>query len=190
MERRPKFLDELRTMLDYSSDDEARLLNSLSWQVFKKGHVIDGQNEILANLFYIHRGAARTYYIERGKEFNYAFSFEGEFVIRPLSMMQKQKLQMFVQFLSETEICYTPVVSLSNAILSSEEYSRVINAALERHIEYLEEHMFMLRMEARDRYFWALKKYPHILDVVSVTQLASFLNLTKETLYRIRSGKY
>jgi hypothetical protein len=61
---------------------------------------------------------------------------------------------------------------------------------LERHIEYLEEHMFMLRMEARDRYFWALKKYPHILDVVSVTQLASFLNLTKETLYRIRSGKY
>ena len=63
MERRPKFLDELRTMLDYSSDDEARLLNSLSWQVFKKGHVIDGQNEILANLFYIHRGAARTYYI-------------------------------------------------------------------------------------------------------------------------------
>lgn len=190
MERRPKFLDELRTMLDYSSDDEARLLNSLSWQVFKKGHVIDGQNEILANLFYIYRGAARTYYIERGKEFNYAFSFEGEFVIRPLSMMQKRKQQMFVQFLSETEICYTPVVSLSNAILSSEEYSRVINAALERHIEYLEEHMFMLRMEARDRYFWALKKYPHILDVVSVTQLASFLNLTKETLYRIRSGKY
>lgn len=74
-------------------------------------------------------------------------------MIRPLSMMQKQKQQMFVQFLSETEICYTPVVSLSNAILSSEEYSRVINAALERHIEYLEEHMFMLRMEARDRYF-------------------------------------
>lgn len=190
MVRRPKFMDEIRTMLDYSPDDEARLLNSLSWQVFKKGHIIDGQNEILANLFYIHRGAARTYYIEKGKEYNYAFSFEGEFVIRPLSMMQKRKKQMFVQFLSETEICYTPVASLNHAILSSGEFSRLINIALVRHIEYLEEHMFMLRMEARDRYFWALEKYPHILDVVSITQLASFLNVTKETLYRIRSGKY
>ena len=190
MERRPKFVNDLRTMLDYSPDDEARLLSSFSWQVFKKGHVIDGQNEILANLFYIYRGAARTYYIEKGKEFNYAFSFEDEFVIRPKSVMQKRKTQMFVQFLAETEICYTPVASLNNAILRSGGFSRMMNMALERHIEYLEDHMLMLRMEARDRYYWALEKYPRILDVVSITQLASFLNVTKETLYRIRSGKY
>lgn len=40
-------MDELRTMLDYSSDDEARLLNSLSWQVFKRDMSLTGKTRSL-----------------------------------------------------------------------------------------------------------------------------------------------
>ena len=50
--------------------------------------------------------------------------------------------------------------------------------------------MVMLHKPARERDQVALERYPNILDLVTVTQLASFLNLTKETIYRIRSGKY
>lgn len=43
---------------------------------------------------------------------------------------------------------------------------------------------------ARERYQWVVDRYPRLLERSTVTQIASFLGVTKETLYRIRAGKY
>ena len=75
-------------------------------------------------------------------------------------------------------------------LLDTREFMLFVNLAMIEHVQYMEEVMYMLRLEAPDRYRWVLNKYPQILEAVSLTQLASFLNITKETLYRIRSGKY
>ena len=189
--KRPRFLDEMRVMFSFTPEEEQKFLEMLTWRTYKKRHVLDGQNEILQYMFYINRGAARTFYVEKGTEYNYAFSFEGQFLVRPQSMMRKNKQTMFVQFLEDTEICYVPISTLGAfQSHSTDKFRQFLNIALIKYTEYLEEHLFMLRMDARDRYNWAIERFPHILEVISVSQLASYLNLTKETLYRIRSGKY
>jgi CRP-like cAMP-binding protein len=51
-----------------------------------------------------------------------------------------------------------------------------------------EEHSEMLRkLSAEERYQHILNEYPHLLQRVSLTQLSSWLGLSRESLSRIRS---
>lgn len=66
-----------------------------------------------------------------------------------------------------------------------------LNTTLAIYTSYLEERIYTLQcMNATERYDWAIKRYPRLTEYATVTQIASFLGLTRETLYRIRSGKY
>ena len=187
-----KFIDDLRRIFKITADEERTIREQLTYKLYPKGYVIDGPNEILQNRFYIINGVARTYYIYKGREFNYSFSFNDQFVLPPLTVHGNGE-KIFIQFLTDTELCHiTPRAAAREnlPILDTREFQSFVNLALIEQLKYMEEVMYMLRMEAADRYRWVLEKYPQILEAVSLTQLASFLNITKETLYRIRSGKY
>ncbi len=192
----PQFIDELRK-IGFSPAEEKRLRQLLSWREFKKGYIIDVKQEVVNNRFYILKGVARSFYIKNGKEYNCSFSFDGQFIILPLSMLMNGQ-DIYIQFLDKTETCCIPLHSNITPkdmqkdfpILESVKFWQFINMAMVHHLKELEEQLFMLRMDAKDRYNWALSHYPGILEKVSITQLASFLDVTKETLYRIRSGKY
>lgn len=184
-------LEAVKRVFRLSEEDERYLKSSLKWVRFKKGHVIDGQNEILQSMIYVSRGAARTYYIEDGREHTYSFTFASRFIVIPRHIMLSYRHSIFVQFIDETEAGYIPVQAIDSLTShSSGEIYKFMNAALISHLAKLEEEAFMLRMDAPSRYEWAIRTYPNLLEFASITQLASFLNLTKETLYRIRSGKY
>lgn len=184
-----KFIDELRA-IGFTPEEEQKLRNSLVWCTYKKGYVIDRQNEIMQRHIYVVSGAARSYYINDGKEYNYSFYFDGQFIIPPRSL-SKNDTTIFVQFLTKTDVCYMPAPHKNKyPILSTAKFQQLVNIGLVHLIKELEENVLMLRMDAKDRYNWVIRHYPRILDVVSITQLASYLNITKETLYRIRSGKY
>ena len=185
-----KFLDELRAF-GFTPDEEQRLRDALTFRTFKKGHIIDSRAGMLYNRFYIIKGTARIYYIESGKERNYAFSFDNQFIMLPYSIMMRNH-DIFIQFLEDTEVCCIPSREerKNDPSLSSAKFWQFINVAMIHHISEMEEYVIMLRMDARDRYHWIMERHPHILETVSITQLASYLNVTKETLYRIRAGKY
>lgn len=187
-----KFFDDLRRIFKITGDQEQLIREHLTYKIYPKGYIVDGHNELLQNRFYVINGVARTYYIYKGREYNYSFSFNDQFILPPLTV-RGQGEKIFIQFLADTEICYiTPGdVSRENLpLLDTREFMLFVNLAMIEHVQYMEEVMYMLRLEAPDRYRWVLNKYPQILEAVSLTQLASFLNITKETLYRIRSGKY
>lgn len=185
-----KFINDIRKLFSISSEEEKIIFDALRFRLYEKGYIITDTTEIFKNHFFIVKGVARTYYIENGKEYNYSFSFDDEFIMIPYTESQRG-LNVFVQFLEDTEICFTSTSNRQKLpSLANEKFHHFVETALINQIKYMESMMIMLRMEAKDRYKWVMKKHPRILESVSLTQLASFLNITKETLYRIRSGKY
>ena len=188
--KRIHFLDNLRKYFDITTEDEQFILDCLTTSVYRKGTVIDCSNATASMRLFVMKGVVRTYYLLDGKEYTYSFSFADEFVMLPLTVTDKG-VSVFVQFLRDTEVCKIAVKSMDNlSIYGSDKFHKFINVSLINHVRYMEQMMYMLRLDAKERYKWALEKYPQILEYVSITQLASFLNITKETLYRIRSGKY
>lgn len=186
-----KFLEDLRN-IGFTPEEEQKLRDSLTWLTYKKGDIIDSQNEIMQRRLYVINGAARSYYIKDGKEYNYSFHFDGQFMI-PSYTLLKRGVPVFFQFLKKTEVCYMPVSPKNKnkfPSLDTAKFQQFLNVGLVHLISEMEENLFMLRMDAKDRYNWIVKRYPRILDVISISQLASYLDVTKETIYRIRSGKY
>ena len=185
-----KFINDIRKLFSISSEEEKIIFDALRFRLYEKGYIITDTTEIFKNHFFIVKGVARTYYIENGKEYNYSFSFDDEFIMIPYTESQRG-LNVFVQFLEDTEVCFTSTNNRQKLpSLANEKFHHFVETALVNQIKYMESMMIMLRMEAKDRYKWVMKKHPRILESVSLTQLASFLNITKETLYRIRSSKY
>ena len=185
-----KFINDIRKLFSISSEEEKIIFDALRFRLYEKGYIITDTTEIFKNHFFIVKGVARTYYIENGKEYNYSFSFDDEFIMIPYTESQRG-LNVFVQFLEDTEVCFTSTNNRQKLpSLANEKFHHFVETALVNQIKYMESMMIMLRMEAKDRYKWVMKKHPRILESVSLTPLASFLNITKETLYRIRSGKY
>ena len=172
------FLNDLRHKMSLSTEEEAKLIKSLKF-------------ELLKNMIFLIRGSARTYYIERGREHNFAFTFASHFLIRPETIIRSGHHHIIIKFMEPSDVCYVPLPDLNLLDKSRQgEVFKYISLGLSSYADFLEEQMVMLHKPARERYQWALERYPNILDLVTVTQLASFLNLTKETIYRIRSGKY
>ena len=66
-----------------------------------------------------------------------------------------------------------------------------LTTSLLQYATQLEERVGVMQsLGADERYRWVLHRYPRITECANTTQIASFLGMTKETLYRIKSGKY
>ncbi len=189
--QRLAFLDEIRRSMSLDAEEERKLLASMKFGKFKKGDTIEGQNEMLRNMIFVISGSARTYYIEHGHEHNFAFTFASNFLLRPEKIIRGGHYKIFVQFMESAEVCYIPMPDLNtlDKARQSEVY-KYICLGLIKYAEFLEDQTLMLHLSAKERYQWAIERYPDILDLITITQLASYINVTKETLYRIRSGKY
>lgn len=185
------FLDELHRKMALTAEEERKLRSNLKFVHFRKGDTVDRQNEMLKNMIFLINGSARTYYIENGREHNFAFTFAPHFLIRPETIIRSDAYHIVIKFMEPSDVCYVPTPDINKIDKERQgEIFKFICLGLSSYADFLEEQMVMLHKPARERYLWALDRYPGILDLVTVTQLASFLNLTKETIYRIRSGKY
>ena len=67
--------------------------------------------------------------------------------------------------------------------------SRLINDLIIEHAVFLEELLYLQSMSGKERYETLIKGEPQVLQRVSLTDLASFLGMSRETLSRIRSNQ-
>ena len=159
-----------------------------------KGSFIERSNQLIES-YYIKKGAARAFYTKDGKEHTIAFAFEDEYLIATL-IYANAPMTITVTFLEDTEIIYIPHSKLKETLdnITTEKSPEALlffHTALQQYLTYLEERLYVFQsMNAKERYDWVIARYPRLLECATVTQISSFLGLTKETLYRIRSGKY
>ncbi len=160
-----------------------------------KGATIDGNKNVQQHSYYIMRGAARAYYTKDGKEHTMSFAFDDEYLMTNI-VLNSVDIPLSIKFMEDSDVICIPVRSFSvemkkKANVNTLEASMFLNTTLAIYTSYLEERIYTLQcMNATERYDWAIKRYPRLTEYATVTQIASFLGLTRETLYRIRSGKY
>jgi len=149
-----------------------------------------------SNAFFIHKGSARVFYLRDGKEYTFSFSFEDEFIALPKFLLEKPDTITTIEFLEPSQVYVIPYIKDYESIKEMTRKNIVdiavfITTLLIEHTNRLEERLLLFQnASASDRFKWLIKRYPKILERASITQIASFLGVTKETLYRIRSNKY
>lgn len=163
---------------------------------YSRGDSISSISDLRSHLFFIVSGSARVYFINQGKEHTYSFAFENEYVSLSFPLLHQSDYVTTIEFLEPSEVAIVPLEKLKstlamNDLATSSIIVERVFAGILKQMSVLEERLIMMQTcSAEERFKWLIERYPKILERVKITQIASFLGVTKETLYRIRSGKY
>lgn len=162
----------------------------------RKGEIIQGVKNLVTYAYFLTEGSARVYYTERGREHTVEFTFADQFVMLPRHLAVAHADTAAIQFLEPSVVIFIPHLRLKGLLEESGavydiEHLLFLNAALIEYNRFLEERVEVMQtLSAIGRYNWALQRYPRLEECATTTQIASFLGMTKETLYRIKGGKY
>lgn len=192
----PHPIDIIKGFASLTEADEQRLRRLMVERKFRAHETISGVRALSTLAFYIKRGSARCYYIRKGKEYTVNFFFDDQFMAIPRHIVDTEET-FTIEFLEPTTVITIYPIQLRDEIISKNipvdqsDSMLFINTAIIQYVKSLEEHLrAILNYSAIERYNWAIRRFPRLLETATITQLASYLGLTKETLYRIRSGKY
>ena len=154
----------------------------------KKGELLIREGEICQHITYIQSGIVRSSYHRDNKDITISFSVEGEFITAMSSFISQKPTYENIEALSETlvlQISYPDLMELMDQDKHLEHLYRLI---LEQYYIALEELLIFSKFKtAKERYMDLLQYRPTVIKNAAVGHIASFLDMSIETLSRIRS---
>jgi len=142
------------------------------------------------NYFYlILKGGVKAYYSKELKDVCMWFAFENE-PIGTMTTLEGFPSKETIELLQDSEFIKFEIEKIKKLSLTDLSIIHLLNKLIIEHTLYIEERLYQLQfMTGEERYKALLKKTPEILQRVSLTDIASFLGMNRETLSRIRAKK-
>jgi CRP-like cAMP-binding protein len=184
-----RFHETLNSYHPVSAETTRQFLDEFEPVSFKKGEVLLRQGEVCKHLYYILKGGVRCFMLdENGKEVNLHFYFEDELASEFKSLRSEEPSERNLVAMVPTKALKAAKPDYIPVLESNIEFMQAALRFFQEKFLQEEEHSEMLRkLSAEERYQHILNEQPHLLQRVSLTQLSSWLGLSRESLSRIRS---
>lgn len=185
-----KLLKYIHSLTEFSGKSWESLQPVLTQKLFKKNELLLKEGVVCQTLFYIEKGFCRSYYEMEGVEKNTGFFFEDEIATNIGSFGSGQKSEYNIiagepltAILFDKEKLFQAAKTTSEIEALGRNCIRVFAAKQEEFANLFK------RYSATERLEYIETKHPEILQRVSLSQLATFLGVTRETLSRIRKRR-
>ena len=131
----------------------------------------------------------RQYYYKNKKDVTEHFSFEGRIVFCIESFLKQEPSRLIVEALENSKLYAIPYDGLHNLMIHNQEIDMLYRKILEHVAISSQEHADSQRFEnAAERYDRLLREKPEIVLRAPMVHIASFLQMTPETLSRVRNA--
>ena len=156
---------------------------------FQKGDTILEEGKVCRALYFGEKGMVRQFYYKNKKDVTEHFSFEGRIVFCIESFLKQEPSRLIVEALENTKVYAIPYDDLHNMMVRNQEMEMLYRKILEHVAISSQEHADSQRFEnAAERYDRLLREKPEIILRAPMVHIASFLQMTPETLSRVRNG--
>lgn len=180
----------LQSLTDLSPGDWALLQPVLTPVAFKKGAHLLREGEVCNALFYIDRGYCRSYYLKDGLEKNTAFYFENDIATNIQSFGTGEPSAYNLVAGEPLQVIAFDKQGLARAAQQSAGIEALGRKCIRLFASRQEEQANLFQLyTAGERYAWLEQHQPEMLQRVSLSQLASYLGVARETLSRIRKRR-
>jgi len=154
-----------------------------------KGDKLMKEGDVCKYMYYVERGMVRQFYYKNSRDVTEHFSYEGRIVICIESFLKQQPSRLIVEALENSWLYGIPYDVLTQLIENDKEIERLYRKILEHALISSQEHADSQRFEnASERYMRLLKTKPEIVLRAPMVHVASFLQMTPETLSRVRAA--
>lgn len=181
---------ELARKYSTMTHDELDILeNILVPMKFAKGQMILSEGEICKHIYYIEKGLVRQFYFKKGKEVTEHMAVEGNIVMCIGSLFKEEPTSLQVEALEPVLIYALPKARLEEVALHNVNIQILYRKILEESLILSQIHADLLRFEtAQDRYRKMCKLATQVTLRAPLVYIASYLQMTPETLSRVRSN--
>lgn len=168
------------------------VLRSFSYVEYPRSYILLKPGKVCRQIWFMTRGAVRYYYTnEQGKELTTWFSLDEQVITDTTAFVHQQPTLESIQLLEDSAFFAIDYDALQRLLKSHHSFALWYIKLVEKHyISQIEERVSDLQfLDAKQRYHKLLLHYPNITNRISLGNIASYLNITQETLSRIRAGK-
>lgn len=158
---------------------------------YKRGKFLVREGEICDKMYYIKKGATRSYIKHNKQEITTYISVENEFETSVSSFFSGKPSRENIEVL---EPCQLEVLYKKDLHFLYEKFSEtnvIVRIILEEYYQAAEERAYMARVgTAVEKYQYLIDTRGHFLNRIPLKHLASFLSMRLETLSRLRTKHY
>ena len=170
--------------------DELDVLESLLVPIkYGKGEKILQEGEVCRNISYIEKGLVRQFYFKNGKEVTEHLGVDHSIFMCIESFFKEEPSRLQVEALEPTLVYALPKAKLEAAAMRNVNIQMLYRKILEESLIQSQIHADLVRFEsAPNRYKRLCDLSPQVVLRAPLTYIANYLQMTPETLSRIRSG--
>ena len=170
-------------------DELDTLESSLVPMKFAKGQTILAEGEVCRNIMYIAKGLVRQFYFKKEKEVTEHMSVEGGMIMCIESLFKEEPTKLQVEALEPTIMYFLPKQRLEEVALHNVNIQILYRKILEESLIQSQIHADLVRFEtAQDKYKRMCKLAPQVILRAPLVYIASYLQMTPETLSRVRTA--
>lgn len=180
---------ELARRYSTMTHDELDILESvLVPRKYVKGELVLKEGDICTSIIYIHKGLLREYYYKNKKEVTEYLAVEGTIMMSIESLFHEEPSKLQIEALENSIIYELPKKRLEEVALHNVNIQILYRKILEESLILSQVHADLVRFEsAENRYRRMCKLAPQVILRAPLVYIASYLQMTPETLSRVRS---
>ena len=181
---------ELARRYSTMTHEELDMLESILVPMkFTKNEMILREGETCTHIYWVVKGLVRQYYYKNGKELTEYMATENTIVMCIESLFREQPTHLQIKALEPTILIALPKADLEAVAMKSVNIQILYRKILEESLILSQHHADMLRFEsAQDRYQKLVKNQPQLVLRAPLVYIASYLQMTPETLSRVRTA--
>ena len=181
---------ELARRYSKMTHDELDVLESILVPIkYAKGEIALSEGEICKNLLYIDKGLMRQFYFKHGKEVTEHLAQDHTIVMCIESLFKEEPTQLQIEAIEPTVVYALPKADLERVAMHNVNIQILYRKILEESLIMSQVHADLVRFEtAQDRYKKLCKLMPQVVLRAPLVYIASYLQMTPETLSRVRAS--
>ncbi|MBF1467582.1 Cyclic nucleotide-binding domain protein [uncultured Prevotella sp.] len=156
---------------------------------FAKGEMILKEGEVCENIYYIEHGLVRQFYFKNGKQITEHLGEDRTIFMCIESLFREEPTKLQVEAIEPTTVYALPKQRLEQVALHNVNIQILYRKILEESLIISQVHADLVRFEtAQDRYKKMCKLSPQVILRAPLVYIASYLQMTPETLSRVRAA--
>jgi CRP-like cAMP-binding protein len=181
---------ELARRYSTMTHDELDILESVLVPMkFAKNERILDEGEVCRHIYWVVKGLVRQFYFKNGKELTEYMAPENTICMSIESLFREEPSRQVVQAIEPTVIYALPKKDLEAVAIRCVNIQMLYRKILEESLIISQQRADMLRFEsAQDRYYKLMKQSPQLVLRAPLVHIASYLQMTPETLSRVRTA--
>ena len=181
---------ELARRYSTMAHDELDILESILVPMkFARGEKMVESGDVSDAFYYVERGMVREFYFKNNKSVTEYLAADGTIVMSIESLFREEPSKLVIEALEPTIVYALPKKRLEEVALHNVNIQILYRKILEESLIISQRRADLLRFEsAKDRYLKLCKLNPKVIMKAPLVYVASYLQMTPETLSRVRSA--